>query len=111
MQVEPEATPMMISLGGAPGPQAGGMNTIADRATQAVAEPAAKPRVEPPPAPKAARDGRAGPEGQARGEASCEADRQARRQVILEGADDGPGNQVGFVERRGPAEPPSRLAG
>jgi TonB family protein len=53
VHVKPEAKPMMISLGGAPGPQAGGMNTIADRATQAVAEPAAKPRVEPPPAPKA----------------------------------------------------------
>ena len=51
--VKPEATPMMITLGGAPGPAAGGMTTIADRAVQAVAEPAAKPKVEPPPAPKA----------------------------------------------------------
>jgi hypothetical protein len=51
--VEPEATPMMITLGGAPGPAAGGMTSIADRAVQAVAEPAAKPKVEPPPAPKA----------------------------------------------------------
>ncbi|HEX6976331.1 MAG TPA: TonB family protein [Vicinamibacterales bacterium] len=50
--VKPEATPMMITLGGAPGPQAGGMTSIADRATQAVAEPAAKPKVEPPPAAK-----------------------------------------------------------
>lgn len=51
--VEQKATPMMITLGGAPGPQAGGMTTIADRAVQAVAPPEAKPKVEPPPAPKA----------------------------------------------------------
>ena len=51
--VEPKATPMMITLGGAPGPQAGGMTTIADRAVQAVAPPEVKPKVEPPPAPKA----------------------------------------------------------
>lgn len=51
-RVAPETTPMMITLGGAPGPQTG-MTSIADRATQAVAEPAARPRVEPPPAPKA----------------------------------------------------------
>jgi TonB family protein len=48
-----ESTSLMITLGGAPGPNAGGMTTIADRATQAVAEPAARPRVEPPPAAKA----------------------------------------------------------
>lgn len=51
--VEQRATPMMITLGGAPGPQAGGMTTIADRAVQAVAPPETKPKVEPPPAPKA----------------------------------------------------------
>jgi TonB family protein len=50
--VEPDTTSMMITLGGAPGPDAGGMTTIADRATQAIAEPTAKPRVEPPPAAK-----------------------------------------------------------
>jgi len=50
--VESDTTPMMITLGGAPGPQAGGMTSIADRATQAIAEPAAKPKVEPPPVAK-----------------------------------------------------------
>ena len=51
--VAPDNTPMMITLGGAPGPESGGMTTIADRATQAIAEPAAKPKIEMPAAAKA----------------------------------------------------------
>ena len=45
-------TPMMISLGGAEGPDAGGMNTIANRAVQRVAEPEEKPSRPTPPAEK-----------------------------------------------------------
>src|SRR5689334_20278743 len=46
-------TVMTISLGGAPGPRAGGMTPIGGRAVQEVATEAAKPRAEAPPAPKA----------------------------------------------------------
>lgn len=48
-----KATPMMISLGGAEGPDAGGMNTIAAKAVQRVAEPDEKPSRPTPPAAKA----------------------------------------------------------
>lgn len=48
-----KSTPMMISLGGAEGPDAGGMNTIAARAVQRVAEPEEKPSRPTPPAAKA----------------------------------------------------------
>ena len=41
--IEQESSPMMISLGGAEGPDAGGMTTIAERAVQRVAEPEEKP--------------------------------------------------------------------
>lgn len=44
--------PMMITLGGAEGPDAGGMTTIANRAVQRVAEPDAKPDRPTPPADK-----------------------------------------------------------
>jgi TonB family protein len=47
-----QETPMMISLGGAEGPDAGGRNTIADRAVQRVAEPDEKPSRPTPPATK-----------------------------------------------------------
>ena len=47
-----EGVRMMISLGGAPGPQTGGMTQLSGRSVQAVAPPEAKPRVEPPPAAK-----------------------------------------------------------
>src|SRR5687768_10831452 len=46
-------TPMFISLGGAEGPDAGGMNTIAERPVQRVAEPDEKPARPTPPAAKA----------------------------------------------------------
>lgn len=46
----PEATPMMISLGGAEGPDTGGMNSISTRSIQRVAEPDAKPERPTPPA-------------------------------------------------------------
>jgi TonB family protein len=46
-------TPMMISLGGTPGPRAGGMTAISGRAVQQVAPPGAKPLPPAPPAPKA----------------------------------------------------------
>ena len=46
-------TVMTISLGGAPGPRAGGMTPIAGRAVQEVASAAAKPRAETPPAARA----------------------------------------------------------
>lgn len=49
---EPEAEPMMISLGGSPGPDAGGKQQESGRTVQQVAEPEARPRVEPPPALK-----------------------------------------------------------
>ena len=38
-----KATPMMISLGGAEGPDTGGKNMISSRAVQRVTEPDAKP--------------------------------------------------------------------
>lgn len=64
INVEREATPMMISLGGAPGPDSGGMNTLSNRAVQREAAPEEKPTVSPPatkppemvlPEPKAAK--------------------------------------------------------
>lgn len=48
-----KALPMMISLGGAEGPDSGGMNTISNRAIQRVAEPEAKPERPTPPAANA----------------------------------------------------------
>ena len=45
-----KATPMMISLGGAEGPDSGGRNTISNRAIQREAEPDAKPERPTPPA-------------------------------------------------------------
>jgi periplasmic protein TonB len=47
-----KTTPMMISLGGAEGPDAGGMTTIAARPIQRVAEPEEKPTRPTPPAEK-----------------------------------------------------------
>jgi outer membrane biosynthesis protein TonB len=47
-----KATPMVIDLGGAEGPDAGGLNTIANRAVQRVAEPDEKPARPTPPAAK-----------------------------------------------------------
>lgn len=49
----PQAAPMMISLGGTPGPRTGGMTAIGGRAVQEVAPPQAKPQPPAPPAPKA----------------------------------------------------------
>src|SRR6266446_6901098 len=46
-------TVMTISLGGAPGPRAGGMTPMGGRTVQEVATEAAKPRAEAPPATKA----------------------------------------------------------
>jgi outer membrane biosynthesis protein TonB len=47
-----KTTPMMITLGGAEGPDAGGMTTIAERAVQRIAEPEEKPSRPTPPAAK-----------------------------------------------------------
>ena len=44
---------MTISLGGAEGPNAGGMTPLSARPVQQVAPPDARPQREPPPAPKA----------------------------------------------------------
>lgn len=64
IRVEREEMPMMISLGGAPGPDSGGMNTISNRAVQRETAPEEKPTVTPPstkppemvlPEPKAAK--------------------------------------------------------
>ena len=49
---EAESEPMVISLGGAEGPDAGGLNSLSARPVQEVAPPEARPRVEPQPAPK-----------------------------------------------------------
>ena len=46
---------MMISLGGAIGPNAGGMTQMSNRSVQAVAPPDAKPRAQPQPPPKCRR--------------------------------------------------------
>src|SRR5215210_54438 len=46
-----EAEPMMISLGGAEGPDAGGLNQLSARPVQEVAPPDARPKAEPQPAP------------------------------------------------------------
>ena len=43
-----KSTPMVISLGGAPGPDSGGMNTISNRAVQREAAPEEKPSPTPP---------------------------------------------------------------
>lgn len=53
-EAKPEApkTVMSISLGGAPGPRAGGMTPMGGRAVQQVAPPEVKPRAEAPPAAK-----------------------------------------------------------
>src|SRR5215207_8031604 len=48
---EAESEPMVISLGGAEGPDAGGFNPLSARPVQEVAAPEARPRVEPQPAP------------------------------------------------------------
>ncbi|MDQ3347572.1 MAG: TonB family protein [Acidobacteriota bacterium] len=53
VDVPAEVTPMMISLQGGTGPDAGGMTPISGRAVQAIAPPDAKPTPQPPPAPKA----------------------------------------------------------
>jgi TonB family protein len=45
---EPTAQPMMISLGGVPGPETGGLTSIANRPVQAVAPPESKAVVTPP---------------------------------------------------------------
>lgn len=45
-------TVMTISLGGAPGPRAGGMTPMGGRTIQEAAVPPVKPRAESPPAPK-----------------------------------------------------------
>jgi len=50
--VEREDMPMLITLGGAEGPDAGGMTTIAERAVQRVAEPEEKITRPTPPAAK-----------------------------------------------------------
>lgn len=47
-----DVTPMMISLQGGTGPDAGGITPIAGRAVQVEAPPSVRPTVEPPPAPK-----------------------------------------------------------
>ena len=47
-----KSTPMVISLGGAEGPDAGGLNTIAAKPVQRVAEPDEKPTRPTPPAEK-----------------------------------------------------------
>lgn len=51
--VPAEVTPMMISLQGGSGPDAGGITPIAGRAVQVEAPPEARPKPEAPPAPKA----------------------------------------------------------
>jgi periplasmic protein TonB len=50
--VPAEVTPMMISLQGGTGPDAGGMTPMAGRAVQQVAPLDTRPKAEPPPAPK-----------------------------------------------------------
>ncbi len=50
--IQQKSTPMMITLGGAEGPDAGGMTTIAARPVQRVAEPEEKPSRPTPPAEK-----------------------------------------------------------
>ncbi len=50
--VPAEVTPMMITLSGGTGPDAGGLTPIAGRAVQAIAPPDVAPRPETPPAPK-----------------------------------------------------------
>jgi TonB family protein len=47
-----EVTPMMITLSGGTGPDAGGMTPISGRPVQEVAPPDTRPKAETPPAPK-----------------------------------------------------------
>lgn len=51
-EAEPDPTPMMITLGGSPGVDAGGRQQESGRTVQKAAEPEAKPRPEPPPVTK-----------------------------------------------------------
>jgi periplasmic protein TonB len=51
-RVDPDQSAMVIQLGGAEGPDVGGMTSIADRAVQAIAKPDAPKAIETPPAPK-----------------------------------------------------------
>ena len=51
-RVDRDELPMLITLGGAPGPDAGGMTTISERPVQRVAEADDKPSRPTPPAPK-----------------------------------------------------------
>jgi len=51
--VDTDVTPMMITLGGASGPESGGLTPIPGRAVQEVAPPQARPAPQAPPAPKA----------------------------------------------------------
>lgn len=50
-RVPPEAQPMMISLGGVEGPDAGGVNPLSAKPVQEVAPPEARPRPTAQPAP------------------------------------------------------------
>jgi TonB family protein len=52
VSIPAEVTPMMISLQGGTGPDAGGITPISGRPVQAVAPPDARPKAETPPAPK-----------------------------------------------------------
>jgi TonB family protein len=52
-QKKPKSNPLLISLGGAVGPNAGGMTQLSGRSVQAVAPPEPKPRIDPPPAARA----------------------------------------------------------
>jgi protein TonB len=52
VEVPAEVTPMMISLQGGTGPDAGGITPIAGRAVQVEAPPDVRPKAETPPAPK-----------------------------------------------------------
>jgi TonB family protein len=51
-RVDPEASVMTISIGGAPGPKSGGMTSISAKPVQTLAPPEARPTPIAPPAPK-----------------------------------------------------------
>ena len=82
-----EAEPMMISLGGAEGPEAGGFNPLSARPVQEVAAPDTRPRAEPQPAPEAAGDDGAGT-GREDNAETFEANREAGGENVFEETND-----------------------
>ena len=73
---------MTISLGGAEGPNAGGMTPLSAKPVQEVAPPDARPHREPPTRAEDAGDGCAGADRETRSEDPAEADRETGGDLV-----------------------------